>query len=339
MTPATTVGAATPVNIIARSSSPNPDNEKKSTSAIKKKVLNDAIAYISSALIKCMNEDAVHDGTDEQQASSPGSGTISYNLIQNLFDLSSTQALALTSSVRATLFIADNENSGSLWSYIAGGQMITVPAGEGFAGSCVATGEVIKVDDCQNDPRFGAFKSFFFSRSKMKVKATVLFCFHFHLSSFFQFLIYFVFLIPNCSILSGGDKTDNFVTHAILCCPVHDNDGNIYGCLQVINKQSRPQSKTMDTNRPRAPTGTCFSLQDQNILTEYALNVGPVVQSWMGTFVAVLLHVVVCVFFKRGEEKQFHLKLISLFHCFCLVVLLGCNAQLFLIQKMEWNNN
>ena len=253
--------------------------------------INDAIAYISSALIKCMNEDAVHDGTDEQQASSPGSGTISYNLIQNLFDLSSTQALALTSSVRATLFIADNENSGSLWSYIAGGQMITVPAGEGFAGSCVATGEVIKVDDCQNDPRF------------------------------------------------GGDKEIGFVTQCMMCCPVHDKDGNLYGCLQVINKQSRPQSKTMDTNRPRAPTGTCFSLQDQNILTEYALNVGPVVQSWMGTFVAVLLHVVVCVFFKRGEEKQFHLKLISLFHCFCLVVVLGCNAQLFLIQKMEWNNN
>jgi hypothetical protein len=198
--------------------------------------INDAIAYISSALIKCMNEDAVHDGTDEQQASSPGSGTISYNLIQNLFDLSSTQALALTSSVRATLFIADNENSGSLWSYIAGGQMITVPAGEGFAGSCVATGEVIKVDDCQNDPRF------------------------------------------------GGDKEIGFVSQCMMCCPVHDKDGNLYGCLQVINKQSRPQSKTMDTNRPRAPTGTCFSLQDQNILTEYALNVGPVVQSWMAFF-------------------------------------------------------
>ena len=57
MTPATTVGAATPVNIIARSSSPNPDNEKKSTSAIKKKVLNDAIAYIRSlAQLRNRNE-------------------------------------------------------------------------------------------------------------------------------------------------------------------------------------------------------------------------------------------------------------------------------------------
>ena len=259
--------------------------------------INDAIAYISSALIKCMNEDAVHDGTDEQQKSSPGSETFSYNLIQNLFDLSSTQALALTSSVRATLFISDNENGGSLWSYIAGGQMITVPAGEGFAGSCVATGEVIKVDDCQNDPRF------------------------------------------------GGDKEIGFVTQCMMCCPVHDKDGNLYGCIQVINKQSRPQSKTMDTNRPRAPTGTCFSLQDQNGLTEYALNIGPVVQSWMGTFVAVLLHVVVCLCSLRGEEKKFHHNSFQSFRILTLIVFvfgyfgdLGL-MQLFLIQKMEWNNN
>ena len=239
-----------------------------------------AIATISATLMKSMHatEDSQSDGI-----SSPGGSKLDAAavLIQLLFDLTSTQASRLTQSVRATLFILDEsddpdteeDESATLWSYIKGGTMITIPASAGICGSCVTMGESITVDDCQNDPRFGAFKSLFFSRSKMKVKATVLFCFHFHLSSFFQFLIYFVFLIPNCSILSGGDKTDNFVTHAILCCPVHDNDGNIYGCLQVINKVHDSGDDTQ-----------WFTSQDRNVLADFAVNVGPVVKSWMAFF-------------------------------------------------------
>lgn len=124
--------------------------------------------------------------------------------------------------MRATLFILDQED-GSLWSYIAGGHMISVPNGEGLAGLCVSQNQVINVDDCQNDARF------------------------------------------------GGDKETGFTTESVLCCPVRDNNGNIYGCLQVINK-----SKTSND--------TCFNAIDHDILVDFGLNVGPVVKSWMAFF-------------------------------------------------------
>jgi membrane-bound serine protease (ClpP class) len=58
MAPATTMGAATPVNIATPASTPNDANEKnKSASAMEKKVLNDAIAYIRSlAQLRKRNE-------------------------------------------------------------------------------------------------------------------------------------------------------------------------------------------------------------------------------------------------------------------------------------------
>ena len=57
MAQATTIGAATPINMTMPSSVPNDTNEKKSTSATKKKILNDAIAYIRSlAQLRNRNE-------------------------------------------------------------------------------------------------------------------------------------------------------------------------------------------------------------------------------------------------------------------------------------------
>ena len=57
MAPATTLGAATPVNIVTPSSAPDERIQQKPDSAIKMKVLNDAIAYIRSlAQLRNRNE-------------------------------------------------------------------------------------------------------------------------------------------------------------------------------------------------------------------------------------------------------------------------------------------
>jgi hypothetical protein len=204
-------------------------NENKS-----RNLINATLAFISKGLISMMNEDQEDEDerpTDDETVTTTSKGAMT--MVHQLFALSSEGALTLVSSVRATLFILNKEN-GSLWSFITNGQRISVPSGQGFAGLCVSTGLPVKVDDCQNDPRF------------------------------------------------GGDKEIGFTTRCVLCCPVLDAKGNIYGCLQVINKSSGNDNDYSNNNVK------CFNHQDQLTLTEFALKVGPVVQSWMGKWACIV---------------------------------------------------
>ena len=61
-----------------------------------------------------------------------------------------------------------------------------------------------------------------------------------------------------------------FVTRCMLCCPVHDRNGDVYGCLQVINKQEDDD--------------TSFSDFQGEVLADLAHNIGPVIQGWMSFF-------------------------------------------------------
>jgi membrane-bound serine protease (ClpP class) len=107
MTPATTLGAATPVNMITPSSAPDDESKKHSTSAIKEKVLNDAIAYIRSlAQLRNRNEKwaeiAVSEAATLTAEEALKKNVINY-LTQNPQDLLANliQANKLTSDVGA----------------------------------------------------------------------------------------------------------------------------------------------------------------------------------------------------------------------------------------------
>ena len=42
--------------------------------------------------------------------------------------------------------------------------------------------------------------------------------------------------------LTTNENNYGLVFQSILCCPIQDNKGNIYGCLQVVNRSNGEQS-------------------------------------------------------------------------------------------------
>jgi Nif-specific regulatory protein len=72
----------------------------------------------------------------------------------SLLDLICQEAVSLLECDRATIFLLDAERH-ELWSKVAlGSGEIRFDASLGIAGSCVATGETINVQDAYSDPRF-----------------------------------------------------------------------------------------------------------------------------------------------------------------------------------------
>jgi hypothetical protein len=55
---------------------------------------------------------------------------------------------------RITVLFLDRERQHLIFSHSKDAQDIQIPIGEGIAGNCAQTGEMIIVDDCYEDPRF-----------------------------------------------------------------------------------------------------------------------------------------------------------------------------------------
>lgn len=71
-----------------------------------------------------------------------------------LFGLITREGARLLGADRATVFLLDREH-GELWSQVTlDGEIIRMDARLGLAGACAMTGQVINVDDAQEDPRF-----------------------------------------------------------------------------------------------------------------------------------------------------------------------------------------
>src|SRR5262245_46945864 len=72
----------------------------------------------------------------------------------SLLDLICREAVSLLECDRATIFLLDRERH-ELWSKVAlGSEEIRFDASLGIAGSCVAAGQTINVQDAYADPRF-----------------------------------------------------------------------------------------------------------------------------------------------------------------------------------------
>ena len=65
------------------------------------------------------------------------------------------------------------------------------------------------------------------------------------------------------------------VARSLVCAPMHDERGQLFGCIHVINKKEISAQVEQDRG---------FSKHEELIVTDFAHHIGPVVQGWMSFF-------------------------------------------------------